>query len=326
MSDRLSRSVVARMISAVTEFLAALDPQQRDAATVPFGVPDHRQWTYLPGPRAGLALADLSAEQQALALDLLDAGCSETGAKTARAVVELDMIRRELSAAPGREPPPGDHRFWVRVLGRPGADEPWAWRVNGHHLAVHITVTGDAVAVTPQFFGAEPAVVPHGPHEGLRILPDEEEFARALLTALDPAQRDVAVALGSAPPDILTRNDPVADPGVLPSGLSYARMTDEQRDLLQRLVRLYFDRAPIEVADASWRDVVDADLDAVTFSWVGPEERGQGHYYAVSGPTFLLEYDNTQDDANHIHSVWRDLRNDWGEDLLSAHYAVHHGL
>jgi hypothetical protein len=167
--------------------------------------------------------------------------------------------------------------------------------------------------------------VPHGPHEGLRILPDEEEFARALLAALDPAQRDVAVALASAPPDVLTRNDPVADPAVLPTGLSYARMTGEQRELLRRLVRLYFDRAPIEVADASWRDVVDAGLDAVTFSWAGPDERGQGHYYAVSGPTFLLEYDNTQDDANHIHSVWRDLRNDWGEDLLSAHYAAHHG-
>jgi Protein of unknown function (DUF3500) len=312
------------MIDAANAFVAALDPQQRAAATASFDVPDHRQWTYLPGPRPGLALADMSDEQQHLALDLLDTGCSATGARTARGIIQLDMIRRQLSARPGNDPRPVDHRYWVRVLGHPGTDEPWAWRVNGHHLAVHVTVAGTGIAVTPHFFGAEPAIVPHGPHEGLRILPDEEELARTLLAALDPDQRSVAITLPEAPPDILTRADPVADPGVLHGGLTYTQMSGDQRETLQRLVRLHFDRAPREVADASWQDAVDAGLEAVTFGWAGPQERGRGHYYAVSGPTFLLEYDNTQDDANHIHSVWRDLRNDWGEDLLSAHYAAHH--
>ncbi|MGH9244382.1 MAG: DUF3500 domain-containing protein [Acidimicrobiales bacterium] len=299
------------MAKAADALLASLDPEPRRAAIAPFDTPDHRRWSYFPGRRPGLALDDMPDEQQALALELLETGCSPVGAETARAIMSLYPLV-------GRNP----DRYWVRVLGPPGGDEPWAWRVNAHHLALHLTVVGDAIAVTPQFFGTEPAVVQHGPHRGLRPLPGEEERARALLASLDPAQRRLAVSAPIAPRDILTRFDPIADPNVLPSGLAYGAMTGEQRDQLRRLVRVYFDRVPRELADASWHDAVDAGLEAVTFRWAGPNERGAGHYYAVSGPTFLIEYDNTQDNANHIHSVWRDLRYDWGEDLLAAHYAA----
>jgi len=316
-------SLADRSASAVQALLASLDSSQRVAATAPFDVADHRRWTYLPGGRPGLALARMTADQQMLALGLLDAGASEAGARTARAVVELDMIRRQLAAGPGREPDPADHRFWVRILGDPDGDAPWAWRMNGHHLAVHVTVVGDAITITPHFLGAEPAVVLQGPHRGLRTLPDEEDLARALLSTFDPAQRRLAVASDLAPSDILTRDDPVADPHVIPAGLPYGDMSPKQGELLQRVIRLYFDRAPTQTAASAWRDVLDGNLDGVTFSWSGSDVRGQGHYYAVRGPTFLLEYDNTQDGANHIHSVWRDLRNDWGDDLLAAHYASH---
>ena len=152
-------SITARMSEAVEALLASLSDHQRAAATAPFDVGDHRRWTYLPGPRLGLSFADMSGEQRALALTMLDAGCSEAGARTARAVIELDMIRRRLSAAPDRQPDPTDHRYWVRILGAPGGGTPWGWRVNGHHLAVHVTVVGREVTVTPNFFGAEPARV-----------------------------------------------------------------------------------------------------------------------------------------------------------------------
>jgi hypothetical protein len=309
------------MSTAATAFLSSLSAEQRAAATTSFHTPEHRVWMYLPGPRPGLALAGMTSDQQALALEMLDSGCSIDGARTARAVIELDRIRRELG---GRSVEPGDHRYWVRILGEVSDDTPWAWRVNGHHLAVHVTVVGDRIAVTPNFLGAEPAVVPHGPHHGLRTLPDEEELARALLATLDPAQHAIAVVSGIAPHDILTRQDPVADPSVLPAGLPYAQMSGEQRELLQRLVRCYFDRAPLDHAAGCWQHAVDAGLDAIRFSWAGSDHRGRGHYYAVAGPTFLVEYDNTQDHANHIHSVWRDLRNDWGEDLLADHHAADH--
>ena len=196
------------------------------------------------------------------------------------------------------------------MLGDPCGDAPWAFRVNGHHLAVHITVVDGQLAVTPQFFGANPAVVPRGPFTGLRTLPDEEDLARNVLACLEPGQ--------------LERHDPIADPSVVPAGIAWTALGARQQLTLERLIRLYFDRAPAVAADAAWSSAVDAGLDAVTFAWAGPLERGQGHYYAVRGPTFLIEYDNTQDGANHIHSVWRDLRGDWGEDLLRAHHAAHH--
>jgi len=146
-----------------------------------------------------------------------------------------------------------------------------------------------------------------------------------LLARLDRSQRAAAIVADVAPDDILTRHDPIADPAVIPAGVPWSRLAGSQHAALGRLIRLYFDRASAEVADAAWTAAVDAGLEAVEFSWAGPLELGEGHYYAVRGPTFLVEYDNTQDDANHIHSVWRDLRRDWGRDLLGEHYAHAHG-
>lgn len=315
--------LVAPMTEAVTALLATLDADQRAAAVTAFDDPEHRAWRYLPGPRPGLVLGEMTAEQRELTLALLDLGCGEEAAHTARQIIDLDRIRRVLAGATVE---PGDDRFWLRVLGTPGGDEPWAWRINGHHLAVHVTVVGAEFRVTPNFFGSEPAVVLHGPHEGLRVLPEEEELARRLLAELDLGQRRRAITTEIAPEDILTRTDPVADPAILPEGLPYAEMSTDQRDLLTGLIRHYFHRAPATLAQSCWRDAVTAGLDGVRFAWAGATERGpgNGHYYAVTGPTFLLEYDNTQDDANHIHSVWRDLTGDWGEDLLRAHYASAH--
>ena len=310
------------MSELVAAFLEQLDPELRRRAHSQFDAPDHRRWTYVPGDRPGLMLAEMTDDQRHAALALLDVACSASGAMTSRAVIDLDRIRRGLSG--GLSEPPTDDRFWIRVLGDPRGDEPWAWRINGHHLAVHVTVVGAEIAVTPQFFGAEPAVVPDGPYRGLRTLPNEEELARTVLARLEPAQRARAITSVVAPEDIATRDDPVANPEVVPTGVSYGALTAVQQDTLGRLIRLYFDRATPAVADEAWRAAIDAGMDRVTFAWAGPVERGHGHYYAVRGPTFLLEYDNTQDDANHVHSVWRDLRRDWGEDLLSGHYTTAH--
>jgi Protein of unknown function (DUF3500) len=312
--------VPANMGPQVVAFLDGLDAEQQRRATAAFDTPDHRHWTYLPGDRPGLRLADMTTDQREEVLSLLDHACSAAGAMTTRAVIDLDLIRRRLDG----EPDADDDEYWVRVLGDPRGGDPWAWRLNGHHLAIHLTVVGDDVAATPQFFGAEPAVVPAGPHRGLRILPAEEELARTLMARLDESQRAAAIFAEVAPDDILTRRDPIADPAVIPAGVPWSQLTGPQHAALERLIRVYFDRASTEVADGAWAAAVDAGLDAIEFSWAGPVEPGEGHYYAVRGPTFLVEYDNTQDDANHIHSVWRDLRRDWGSDLLGEHYAEAH--
>ncbi|MFC7547856.1 DUF3500 domain-containing protein [Plantactinospora sp. GCM10030261] len=313
-------TTTARMATAAADLLAALDPARRRAAHTSLDAPDRREWTYLPGPRPGLSLGEMTVEQRERALALLDTGGGAEGRRLARGVIDLERIRREL--ATGR--PVDDDRYWFRILGEPGGPAPWGWRVNGHHLAVHVLVAGGELTVTPYFLGAEPAVVLDGPHRGRRLLTDEEELARSLLAALDPDQRARAVAADLAPADILTGADPVADPSVLPSGLSHADMTTGQRESLLRLIRRYVERAPEPYARRYWQGLSDAGLGRIEFAWAGPARRGAGHYYCVTGPTLLIEYDNTQDDANHIHSVWRDRADDWGEDLLRRHRREHH--
>lgn len=317
------------MAQAADRLVAGLDAGQRAALELPLpdadadgpaGLADPRftRWSYLPGPRDGLRLGDLDAQQRELALALLDTGCSAAGARTARAVIDLDIVRRELG---GGDPEPGDDRFWFRLFGSP-QEHAWAWRVNGHHLAVQVTVVGDEVAVTPSFYGSEPATVLTGPHAGMRVLTAEEDLARDLLGRLDADQLRAAVTSDTAPDDILTRTDPVADPALLETGIGHGDLDRDQQAGLQRLVRHYLDRTPGAAAGRAWAEVTAAGLDQLRLGWAGGTNPGEGHYYSVLGPTILIEYDNTQDDANHIHSLWRDLRHDWGADLLAAHYAA----
>jgi hypothetical protein len=321
-----STGAAGRMAAAARAFIDSLEPWQRSRAHGPFDAPDRREFTYLPGPRPGLALFDMSSGQQVRALELLATGLSDRGLADARAIMRLEEILAGLERSVGR---PGwqrrhPERYWFRVLGEPGGAQPWMWKVGGHHLAVHLTVAGERVAGTPLFFGANPATVPDGHrHAGLRTLPDEEDLGRALVSALPPDRRRVAVSGPIAPRDILNRHDPVADASRIPLGLAYLDMDCDHRALLVRLVRRYLDRAIGDVANAAWADIEGAGMEGVSFRWAGPVEPGHGHYYAVLGPTFLLEYDNTQNNANHIHTVWRDLRRDWGEDLLAAHHAEH---
>ncbi len=313
--------LVSRMAGAAEGFLATLGPPESDAVAGELDGPEFREWSYLPGPRDGLSLAEMTPAQREAALSLLDTGCSATGARTARAVIELDIIRRQLG---GGDPRPGDDRFWFRVFGTPEADGAWAWRVNGHHLAVHVTVAGGDLTVTPSFFGSEPATVLTGPHEGLRVLTAEEDLARDLLGSLDEDQRRAAITSEVAPTDVLTRNDPVADRSRITGGIAHGDLTTDQQAGLQRLVRHYFDRTPEPASAMAWASAREAGLDEIRFAWAGGTRPGEGHYYSILGPTFLLEYDNTQDDANHVHSVWRDLTDDWGGDLLARHYATGH--
>jgi hypothetical protein len=214
--------------------------------------------------------------------------------------------------------------YAVCVFGDPAGHLPWAWHIGGHHVALHFTVVdGDRIASVPLFFGANPAEVRHGPTAGQRTLPEEEDLARALVRSLPADQKQIAVVSSTAYPDILTDKYRVANAFAPPRGLPFARMGGEQRNALARLVRHYVERTNDELSSPYWRKL-EAELETVTFAWTGGEEPGQGHYYAIKGPSFLIEYDNTQNGANHIHSVLRDITGDWGEDILAQHYAQSH--
>jgi hypothetical protein len=300
--------------------VASLDDQQRRLVRGDLADPDLRQWSYLPGDRPGLSMEQLTGAQHGRVVDLLRSAHSAQGGDLAVGAIEVERIRRELVSG---SPPDGD-RYWLRMLGDPRGDQPWGWRINGHHLAVHVVVTPAGTTLTPHFIGSEPAVVPHGPQAGRRILGPEEDWARELASGLDADQRTLGISSETAPDDILTRADPVADPALLPDGIGRDRLRPAQQRILDRLVRRYLDRAPAPYAQRCWNDAVAAGLDRISFAWAGPTEPGAGHYYCVRAPDFLIEYDNTQDGANHAHSVWRHLRDDWGGDPLRDHYARKH--
>jgi hypothetical protein len=316
-----------RMAGATSRFLESLSSQQRAAATFPFEGDERYKWHYTPIDRNGLRLISMTRAQQQAALALFDAGLSARGASQARQIIDLEPILRETERVEHvvnrwvRDP----ELYYFSIFGEPGGAAPWAWRAGGHHLGLHFTVVDrELIAPTPLFFGANPAEVRHGPEAGKRTLPEEEDMARALLRGMDASQKSTAVINPIAPDDIVTEAHRTADPNELPVGLAYAAMSGEQRGQLIRLMRHYVERAADEVASTEWARIEQAGLEQVTFAWAGPEEPGQGHYYAIRGPRFMIEYDNTQNHANHIHAVWRDYTNDWGEDLLAAHYARSH--
>ena len=313
--------------AAARAWLDGLDAAQRAKAVFPFDTNERFVWAYTPGTREGLALRDMRPDQRALARGIVTASLSERTAGEVTSVIALETVLGQIEREGGRgswtrrDP----ELYWFAVFGEPDADAPWSWRVGGHHVAIHVTLAdGQVIGSTPSFLGANPAVVPTGTQAGFRALAGEEMLARTLLAGLTADERKAAVVNERAPADILTENAARADARSIPVGIPYRDLAATARADLERLIRHYVDRARPEVAAGEWERIVAAGLDEISFAWAGPQEPGQGHYYAVRGPRLLIEYDNTQNGANHIHAVWRDLDNDWGEDLLARHYATAH--
>lgn len=319
--------LTGRIADAVARWLGALDPGQRSRAAHEFASAERFVWDYRPGPRRGLPLADMTESQRALALAILDAALSVRGTREVRAVMALETTLGELERRGGRsnwirrDP----DRYWFASFGEPGGAAPWSWRVGGHHVAIQATIAdGAVVGGAPSFLGSNPATVLDGPLAGQRAIDGEETLARSLVRSLSTPQRRLAVVDPVAPPDILSGTDRTADLREVPVGITHEQLERGQRDGLERLIRHYLERASPEIAAAEWDRIRAAGLARVTFAWAGPDEAGQGHYYAIRGPRLLIEYDNTQNGANHIHAVWRDPTNDWGQDLLAAHYRASH--
>jgi len=190
-------------------------------------------------------------------------------------------------------------------------------------VALNFTiVNGQAVATAPEFLGANPATVADGPHKGLRVLAVEEDLGRQLVKSLSPEQKTAAVISDRAPREIITGNSRKISV-TQPAGIAAGKLTPEQKKLLRDLIEECAHRLRLELAEQDLQKIDAAGFDNVFFAWAGGTEPGEGHYYRIQGPRFMIEYDNTQNHANHIHTVWRDPANDFGEDLLRKHYAEH---
>lgn len=318
----------ANMADAATKFLATLSPDQKKLATFPFDSSEREHWGWLPSemfPRNGLTIGAMTEPQRNAAHDLLKAGLSQKGYLTATSIMQLEDVLRVIEDAGGGDAAQGRHmernpvKYFVSVFGTPSPRGSWGWRVEGHHVSLNFTiVNGTFMAATPQFFGSNPAEVRAGPKKGLRILAEEEDSARALLMALDQSQRTKAVINTTAPNDIVTNNLVKIDP-LAPAGVSAAELQPSQRELLMHVIDAYASAMAPDIAADRLEKIRKAGIEKVGFAWAGEAERGKKHYYRVQGPTFLIEFDNTQNDANHIHSVWRDFNGDFGRDLLREH-------
>lgn len=314
----------ADMLEAAQRFMASLTPDQRARITYDLDNPERVNWHFIPRDRNGLPLSELTAEQHHLAMGLLGSALSHRGFLKATTIMSLEAVLKDLEK--GRGPVRDAELYYFTLFGRPDARQPWGWRFEGHHLSLNFTLVNDhMVQVTPSMFGSNPAEVREGPRRGLRVLGAEESLARQLLMALQPDQRRLAVISSEAPRDVLLVPGREAH-RLEPLGLPASALNAQQRAMLQELIEEYLLRYRPDLVEADLASLAATDPSRVYFAWAGGDGVGQPHYYRVQTPQFILEYDNTQNEANHVHSLWRDLTNDFGRDLLREHYeqSAHH--
>jgi hypothetical protein len=306
------------MATAATSFLASLTPEQRQRATFAFESAERMKWHFVPQfERNGLQVKEMTEPQRKLAHELLKTGLSARGYTTYTQIMQLENILKAQENGSGPTRDPEGYRF--SVFGTPSAKGTWGWRVEFHHVSLHFDVVGGtAISSTPSFAGANPAEVKDGPQKGQRTLGTLEDTARALVTALDEPQRKVAIFTNVALNDIVTGNALDIKP-LSPEGVKASAMTGAQRDLLMKILDAYAGLMTADIAADRMAKVKKAGIENIAFAWAGSIERGQKHYYRLQGPTFLIEFDNTQNDGNHVHSVWRDFQGDFGRDLLRDH-------
>ncbi|WP_437635649.1 DUF3500 domain-containing protein [Sorangium sp. So ce854] len=313
------RATAEAIAASAGAFLDGLDRGARARAQLAFESGEREDWHYVPRRRAGLALGDMDDRARGAAHALLRAGLSPEGYRKLEGVLLLERILGGIEGNPAFRDP---GRYHLAVFGEPGREAPWGFRFEGHHVSLNFTSAGPGVATTPAFLGANPAEVPSGSRKGLRVLAAEEDLGRAFLASLTPAQRQRAVIAPTAPLDIVTEASRRAALASF-DGLPAAEMTPAQRAALLRLLGVYARNFPDGVARAHVDRIERAGVERLHFAWAGSAAPKQPHYYRIHGPTHLIEYDNRGGD--HIHTVFRDLQDDFGDSLLARHLHDGHG-
>ena len=303
------------MTTAVEGLLSALPADGRRRACYPFTGPVRTQWSYFPGSRPGIGLSELGAAGRKAAHRLLATALSRAAFTQAVTIMAFEeVLDLDEHGQLGRH----SSGYHVAVFGSPG-DDAWAWRFEGHHVSVTVTIVGGQPVVAPLFLGANPAQVRHDGQLVVAPLLREEELARALVTGLPPALRDLAVIAGTAPADIITATAAVAGSPLQPAGITLSRLPEQARGQLRQLLGVYLDRLAPDLADGEHHAIADGD---VTFAWAGGLPDGAAHYYRIQAPGLLIEYDNSQRHANHAHTVLRRPGQDFGASLLASHLAA----
>jgi hypothetical protein len=315
----------ADMAAAANHFLAALTPEQKAKAVIELKSDERMNWHFIPkNDRKGLEVKEMTPGQRNLAHALLSSGMSQRGYGKAVTIMSLEEILHEQEKGNPKAPIRDSERYYFSIFGTPSATGTWGWRVEGHHFSQNFTiVNGKDISNTPSFMGTNPAKVLEGSRKGLQVLGTEENLARELVKSLNAEQKKSAIYTNVAPKDIITMAERKVS-ALATTGLPAAKMTKEQNEMLMKVISEYVNRVRPDLAKTDMEAIQKAGIDKVYFAWGGSVEVGEGHYYRVQGPTFLLEYDNTQNNANHVHAVWRDFAGDFGEDILAKHLKEAH--
>ena len=312
---------ISLMTESAKRWLAALDDNQRAKATFPFDSEERANWFYVPIERKGLPLREMAPYQKQLATALLASGLSQTALIKAVTIMSLDDVLKNMEHDSGERRNP--EKYYFSIFGTPSDSGTWGWRVEGHHLSQNFTVTNGVIVDGPSFFGSNPAKVLQGPRAGLRVLAPEDDMGFEMIRTLNEPLLKTAIVDPKAYADVLTKNDRKAALSGQPSGLAASKMTQKQYDSLRALAELYAKNLGEEPAARRMQQIDKAGR-SMFFAWAGGTNPGDPHYYRIQATPFLIEFDMTQDNANHIHSVWRDLSADFGGDLLKAHYNESH--
>ena len=310
--------------SAANRFLGLLDEKSKAKAQYVLDDPERVNWHFVPRERNGVAFKNLTQPQRDGALALLRISMSEKGYGKANEIMANENILREVE---GRAP--GDtHRdplnYYVTIFGTPSADKPWGWRLEGHHLAINFTFDHrELVSSTPTFWGSNPGIVQNGPQKGKEMLKLETDLGFELANSLTEEQKKIGIIAETAPAEIITGNNRHAEE-LKPQGISYAAMNDNQQRLLTQLLDVFIQKYELGFSRKLMDKITKAGIKNLSFAWAGSLKPGIPNYYRIQGPMLLIEYDNTQNNANHVHTVVRDLTNDFADDILREHYQKEH--
>ena len=326
-TPQIKSTTVATMTDAAIKLVDSLSENQKLKACFHHLDGEKLFWYYPPINRHGLALRDMTENQRDLAFNLMATGLTRQSYSQARKIIELEDVLGLLEKEQGhitwnRDP----DLYYFTIFGDPRGSDPWGWRAEGHHLSLHFSLwKGEVISMTPFFFGSNPAEVRKGAKNGQRVLSDREDIAYTLMNELGTAQKGKVILWEEAPWDILTYNSSKVS---LPreEGLPISKMTATQKIIATSLISEYVNQVPKELASKKMRAINDYGIDNIYFAWAGPTKVGQEHYYRLHGGNFVVEFDNTQNGANHIHSVWRDVDNDFAQDVLRDHLLTYHTL
>jgi hypothetical protein len=306
-------------------FITSLDAQQQKKAVYTSNSEEKYNWHFFPkNDRKGIPVGELNAEQKKAAQELMIACFSDSGSKKVNEIMGLEAVLKSLEGRNADDPYRDAGKYYFTIFGKPDPKSSWGWRLEGHHLSFSFTSKNNKlVSATPGFIGANPAIVKEGPHKGKEPLKQETEKGFALVNSLSKQQLGLALIGDKALPDIVTfvsRRAYIEKP----QGILYNFLNKDQQEKMLELIEIYVRRYTKLFADEMMSEIKAAGLDKLQFAWAGSLQPGAGHYYRIQGPTIIIEYDNTQDNANHIHSVLRDLKHDFGGDEMMAHYEKDH--